>query len=49
MAAFEVSFSIGKNKGKIAFALISLFHVQIQESAGQLQQEHLYFLQNLLA
>ena len=33
----------------IAFALISLFHVQIQESgAGQVLRQHLSFSQNLL-
>ena len=41
MAAFEVSFSIRKEflkkkiNGEIAFALISLFHAQIQEPASR--------------
>ena len=40
MAAFEVSYSIReeffkKVNGEIAFALISLFHVQIQEPASR--------------
>ena len=45
MAAFEVNFCTRKEfkkkkeSGEIAFALISLFYVQIQ--AGQLPQEHL--------
>ena len=40
MAAFELSFSIRKGflekkvSGEIAFALVSLFHIQIQESAS---------------
>ena len=54
MAAFELCFSIRKeflNKKvsrEIAFELISLFYVQIQEPTSQLPQEHLSFLQNLL-
>ena len=53
MAAFELSFRIQNFKekvsGEITFALISLFHVQMQEpKAGRLPQEHLSFLQNLL-
>ena len=49
VAAFALSFSMRKEllkkklSGEIAFALIILFHVQIQ-----LPQEHLSFLQNLL-
>ena len=41
MAAFELCFSIRKEflkkrvSGAIAFDLISLFHVQIQESTGR--------------
>ena len=52
MAAVELCFSIRKNfekkkvSGKIAFDLISLFHVQIQEV--QLPREHLSFLQNFI-
>ena len=40
VAAFELSFSIRKGflekkvSGEIAFALVSLFHIQIQESAS---------------
>ena len=51
-AAFLVSeknFLKKKVGGEIAFALISLFHVQIKSlRAGQISQEHLSSLQNLL-
>ena len=54
MAAFELSFSIKiifkkRACGKIAFALISFFIYKYKSlQAGQLPQEHLSFLQNLL-
>ena len=50
LSAFEVSFSIRKkfskkkSNGEIAFALISLFHVQIQEPANR--STTMPFLQN---
>ena len=49
MAAFELSFSIRKEflaSGEIAFALISLKYKSLK--AGQLPQDHLSLLQNLL-
>ena len=55
MAAFKLSFSIGKEflkmkvSREIAFALISLVLVQIQDPANSsTTTEHLSFLQNLL-
>ena len=45
----DVEFSKKKVSGEIAFDLISLFHVQIQEPTSRsTTQEHLSFLQNLL-
>ena len=55
MAIFEVSFSIRKEftrkkvSGEIAFALISLFHVQIQEPASRSTTTTVSLLQNLLS
>ena len=53
MVAFELSFNIRKEFfknvcGEIAFALISLFHVQESASRSTTAREHLSFLQNLL-
>ena len=56
MAAFELCFSIRKEflkkkvSGEIAFDLISLFYVHKYKilQSGQLPQENLSFLQNLL-
>ena len=54
MAIFEVSFSIRKEftrkkvSGEIAFVLISLFHVQIQEPASRSTTTRVSLLQNLL-
>ena len=55
MTAFELSFSIRKElkkkkvSGEIAFALLSLALVQIQEPASRsTTTDHLSFLQNLL-
>ena len=53
MAAFELSFDIRKEFftnvcGEIAFALISLFHVQESASRSTTTREHLFFLQSLL-
>ena len=46
---FRKEFKEKKVGGEIAFALISLFEVQIQKlQAGQLPWEHLSFLQNFL-
>ena len=54
MAASKLCFSVRKEflekevSEEIAFELISLFHVQIQEPTSvQLLREHLSFLQNL--
>ena len=55
MAIFEVSFSIRKEftrkkvSGEIAFVLISLFHVQIQEPASRSTTTTVSLLQNLLS
>ena len=55
VARFEFYFSIRKEflkkevSGEIAFTLISLFHYKYKKmQAGQLPQEHLYFMQGLL-